>query len=68
MKRASYRDAIDMIAHNDEPTELDVESIRTYTTTQLVAEIFGATDHKVARDILRLRERRDRAERARPGR
>jgi len=59
MKRASYREAVHIIAHNDEPTGLDVVEIQSYTTTLLIAWIFAVEPAKVARDILRERERRD---------
>jgi phage regulator Rha-like protein len=57
LKRASYRDAINFIAFNDEPLDRDPASAGTYTTSLLVAEIFGTTTERVGRDIVRLRER-----------
>lgn len=57
MKRASYRDAIDYIACNDEPNGMDIEEIIGYTTVQLVSNIFGLDDQKVAKDIVKYREK-----------
>lgn len=55
LKRASYRDGVDFIAMNDEPHDLDVEQIASYTTVVLMAQLFGTTEEKIAADILRIR-------------
>lgn len=56
MKRPSYRDAVDYIAQNDEPTEMhDLGAVRGLVTVQLVAEIFDVHDHKVSTDVLNRR-------------
>jgi len=55
MKRASYRDAIDYIAHNDCDDMRDIEEIVGLVTVQLVKNIFGVPSEKVANDILRYR-------------
>ena len=57
LKRASYRDAIDYIACNDDPCERDTAAIEGYVSVALVAAIFGTDGAHVARDVARLRER-----------
>ena len=57
MKRASYKHAVEWIAINDESASLDLEEIRWLPTTLLVEEIFCVDGDRIARDVLRLRER-----------
>lgn len=57
MKRASYRDAVDFIACNDDPSELGASRVADLTTTVLVANIFGVDAERVAQDIVRHRKR-----------
>lgn len=57
MKRASYRDAIDYIACNDEPTEMNPEDVNGFATVQLVSQIFDVPSEKVAADIVKLRKK-----------
>lgn len=57
MKRASYRDAIDFIALNDEAAERDPELVAGFVTVVLVASIFGVEPERVAKDVVRYRER-----------
>jgi len=57
MKRASYRDAIDLIAFNDEPLEFDPENVLGMATVMLVANIFGVPQVRVAQDVVRLRKK-----------
>lgn len=57
MKRASYRDAIDFIAQNDEPLELDEGAMSGYASVVLIASIFDVESERVARDVVRLRKR-----------
>lgn len=57
MKRASYRDAIDYIAWNDEPEELDAQEMFGMATVQLVSQIFDVPGEKVAEDVVRLRKK-----------
>lgn len=57
MKRASYRNAVDFIAMNDEVDCLEVEQVQGFISTQLVADLFGVPTERVARDIVRLREK-----------
>lgn len=63
MKRASYRDGVDFIAMNDEPTDLDPEDVELYTTVQMLAQLFAVPTERVAADVVRLRKRVLRAER-----
>jgi hypothetical protein len=56
MKRASYRDAIEFLAYNDDPTQTDPE-LMTTISTGLVASIFGVPDVRVIADVLRVRKR-----------
>lgn len=56
-KRASYRQGIEFIAMNDEPTDLDAKSIAAYISTSLLADLFGKEPLKVAQDILKIRMR-----------
>jgi len=57
VKRASYRHA---------GSDDDEREVASYTTTVLVADLFGTTAEAVARDVMRVRdrERRAREERA----
>ena len=55
MKRASYRDAIDFIAWNDEPACTDAEEVRGLASVLLVASIFDVTTDRVATDVVRHR-------------
>jgi hypothetical protein len=57
VKRASYRDAVDFIAQNDEPYELDEDVVSGLASVVLVASIFGVESERVARDVVRLRKR-----------
>lgn len=57
MKRASYRDAVDFIACNDEALETDPEAMQGVATVVLVASIFGVETDKVAKDVVRLRQK-----------
>lgn len=57
MKRASYRDAVDFIAFNDETAETDEAEVRTLASVLLVASVFGVETERVARDVVRLRKR-----------
>jgi hypothetical protein len=42
---------------NDEPTLMDPEEVFGMATTMLISEIFRVEQDRVARDIVRLRER-----------
>jgi hypothetical protein len=58
LKRASYRDAIDFIAYNDEPgadEALEINGVYGMATVLLISEIFGVPQKKVAQDVVKLR-------------
>lgn len=55
MKRASYRDAVNHIAFNDDPSCVDAVEVRGTLTVGLIASIFGVTNERVASDVVRLR-------------
>lgn len=55
MKRASYREAIEWIARNDDVDTLDEEAVSSYLTTGLVADLFGKEQSEVARAVVRFR-------------
>ena len=56
MKRASYKEAIEVIALNDCPGDNDdFEFIRGYCTVLVVSAIFDVPQDKVANDVLKFR-------------
>jgi fructose-1,6-bisphosphatase len=58
MKRASYREAIAWIAHNDNAGNDDSEEdVAGYVTVGLVADLFGKTDAEVAAAVMRIRRK-----------
>lgn len=57
MKRASYRHAVDWIAVNDETAEMDLGYIADFVSVLLIADIFDVDPHKVARDVLKIRQK-----------
>jgi hypothetical protein len=62
MKRASYRQACDWIAWNDDwdSRNSNCESVvAKYLSTKLVADLFGLETERVAKDVVRLRNRAD---------
>lgn len=56
-KRASYREGVAWIALNDEPGDDNPDSVSSYISTALLADLFGKTTEQVARDICRYRDR-----------
>lgn len=54
MKRASYREGIEIIALND---DLDSDPIGLISV-MLLAELFGVTQDRVAADIVRFRKKK----------
>lgn len=58
LKRASYREAIEYIALNDDPASnvQDPEEISGLISVALVAAIFGADPLRVANDVLKFRK------------
>jgi hypothetical protein len=68
MRRASYRNAVDFIAQNDEAgigdDAYDPERVAELVTSILVADIFGVEAERVGRDVVRRREQLDKFERS----
>jgi len=56
MKRPSYRDAVFLLAFNDDEAETDPEIIKSSVALGIVATMFGVEVDKLAHDVLRLRE------------
>jgi hypothetical protein len=56
MTTPTYQHAVEWIAFNDDPDEMRVSRVAGYTTTKLVADIFGVSEHKVARDVVTVRK------------
>jgi hypothetical protein len=61
VKRASYRRGIELVALNDEPGELDAEVVQTQISVILLADLFEIPVERVARDVVRIREKELRA-------
>lgn len=59
MKRASYREGVEIIALNDEVAELDEEVVTGLASVMLLAELFGVEQARVARDVVRFRKRQN---------
>ena len=57
MKRASYRQAIEYIAFNDEPTISNADDMSGFPSVQLVGYVFDVPVERVTQDIIKLRER-----------
>ena len=57
MKRASYRVGVYWIAINDEPLDGDPASVAGYISTLLLADLFGVDPQRVAKDVLRQRQK-----------
>lgn len=55
MKRASYREAVEWIALNDDAVEHDVDNIRASISVLLIADLFRVESARVATDVLRFR-------------
>jgi len=55
MKRASIKHAIEWIAENDEPEELDEELVKGQITVLLIADIFGKERIDIANKIVKYR-------------
>lgn len=56
-RRASYRAGVRWIADNDEPTIMDPEVVAYFTTTLLLADLFGKEPKEVGRAIVRIRQK-----------
>ena len=58
MKRASYREAVQWIAFNDNAGNGDTqEEVAMYITVLLIADIFDVEPDKVASDVCKVREK-----------
>lgn len=53
---ASYRHGIQWIAQNDEPADLNPESVSGYISTLLLADLFGKEPVVVAAAVVRKRQ------------
>lgn len=61
MKRASYREAVQWIADNDNPADDEpVIEVAGYMTVMLIADIFDTSTGRVAKDVV-WRRAKDRA-------
>lgn len=59
-KRASIKEAVFWIAHNDDPASgPDLEELQGQLTVLLVADLFGLTPEEVATRVARERKRDD---------
>jgi hypothetical protein len=57
MKRASYKEAVFWIAHNDNAGSDDSEQeVASYVSTLLVADLFSVEPERVTRDVIRIRD------------
>ena len=56
-KRASYREGVAWIAENDEPAEMDHDTVAGLISVCLLADLFGKEATEVAAAIIRLREK-----------
>jgi hypothetical protein len=54
---ALYRRAVEHIASNDDPAELELKAIRSLASVALVADVWGVSVDAVARYVLRVRKR-----------
>lgn len=57
MKRPTYKAAIEFITFNDEPGDLDAESVSSMISVGLVAELFGKSTAEVATSVVALRRK-----------
>lgn len=55
-KRLSYREAVEWIAVNDEPTETNPETLASLISVALIADLSARDPKKVAQDVLRARK------------
>ncbi len=56
-KYPSYREAIEYVALNDEPTLLEEDDINSQPTVHLINVIFGTPLDVVVADVIRYRKR-----------
>jgi hypothetical protein len=55
MKQPTYREAVEYLALNVDVNESKARRIATLLTTVLVADLWGVSPARVARDIVQLR-------------
>jgi hypothetical protein len=53
----SYREGVEYVAMNDEPTHLEVETVQYMPTVQLMAILFGKRVDEVAADVVAFRKK-----------
>lgn len=63
MRRASYNDAIEWIAYNDDTEWLDCEYGSPSVTLCLVADIFGRTVEEATQDLRKALRRKEKESR-----
>lgn len=56
MKRPSLKAAVEWIAHNDEPSEMDEDVMSGFPSVALIADLFGIEAIKVAQKVIRKRK------------
>lgn len=56
-KAPSYREGVEYVAMNDEPTHREVENVQYMPTIQLMALLFGKTVEEVAIDVIAFRKK-----------
>lgn len=59
MKRASYREGIEIIALNDNCDVNTVDELVGTTTVFLLAHLFGVEQERVAADVIKFRKKHD---------
>lgn len=57
LKRASYREGVEIIALNDEALEMDPSVMVGMATVLLLAALFGTQQERVAADVIKYRKR-----------
>ena len=56
MRTDRYKKAVAWIAENDEPHEMDFQTVVDMIPVLLIADVFDKTPEKVANDILKIRK------------
>lgn len=57
MKRASYRQAVELIALNDEPECMNADDVSGLASVVIIADLFGIEPARLAADVVRFREK-----------
>jgi len=58
MVKKQYCEAINFVALNDDPSDLDPVSVRKMISVSVVAFVYGVKEKEVAYDIVELRKNR----------